>query len=391
MQIDRIILIVLDSAGIGELPDAAKYGDVGSNTIVNIAKAVGGLKTPNLGKLGLGNIAEIEGVPASASPEGCYGKMDELSAGKDTTTGHWEIAGLKLEVPFPTYPKGFPQEVISSFEEAAGRKAIGNKAASGTEIIKELGEEHVKTGNLIVYTSADSVFQIAAHEDIVPIEELYSICKKTRELLMGKHSVCRVIARPFIGKIGEFKRTPRRHDYALKPSGETVLDLINKKGLKVYGVGKIYDIFTGQGVSETVSTVSNHDGINKTLDFMKSVNEGLIFTNLVDFDMLYGHRNDIEGYANALKEFDERLPEITGAMRENDLLIITADHGCDPTFPGTDHTREYIPLLVYGKNIKKGVNLGVRESFADIAATAGDFLGTEAVPNGRSFRKEIVN
>ncbi|HPZ09128.1 MAG TPA: phosphopentomutase [Candidatus Eremiobacteraeota bacterium] len=390
MKVDKIVLIVMDSVGIGELPDAHKYGDIGSNTLANIGKSVGGLKLPNLGKLGLGNIAEIMGVPPSDNPVGSYGKMAERSPGKDTTTGHWEIAGIVLDTPFPTYPYGFPEEVISAFEKAVGKKAIGNKAASGTEIIKELGEEHMKTGNLIVYTSADSVFQIAAHEEIVPVEELYNICKKARSLLTGKHCLSRVIARPFIGKPGSFQRTPRRHDYSVKPFGDTILDLLIKKGLKVYGVGKIWDIFSGQGVSETISTVSNQDGVNKTLNFMKTVSEGLIFTNLVDFDMLYGHRNNFEGYASSLQEFDGRIPDIMDALGERDIIMITADHGCDPTTPGTDHTREYIPLLVYGKMVKSGVNLGVRTSFADIAATVGDLFETEPSPNGISFKKEII-
>ena len=389
MTADRIILIIMDSVGIGELPDANKYGDTGSNTLVNIAQAVGGLKLPNLASLGLGNIAEIKGVPSTDNPLGAFGKMAEKSAGKDTNTGHWEIAGLKIDKPFPTYPDGFPKEVIEEFEKVTGRKAIGNKAASGTEIIKELGEEHMKTGNPIVYTSADSVFQIACHEEVIPVEELYDICKKSRAILKGDHAVCRVIARPFIGEPGSFQRTPRRHDYSIKPFGETILNFIEKKGLKVYGVGKIWDIFSGQGVSETVSTKSNEDGVNKTIDFMKSVSKGLIFTNLVDFDMLYGHRNNPEGYADCLEEFDRRLPEIIELMGEKDIMIITADHGCDPTFPTTDHTREYIPLLVYGKMVKP-IDLKIRESFSDIGATIGELLDTAPPSNGKSFKDIII-
>lgn len=391
MKINRVILIVMDSVGIGDMPDADKYGDKGSNTLVNTAKAVGGLNIPNLASLGLGNITAIEGVKPQENPAGIYGKMKEASAGKDTTTGHWEIAGLKIEKPFPTYPDGFPEELLEKFEKATGRKAIGNKAASGTEIIKELGEIHMETGSPIVYTSADSVFQIACHEDIIPIEELYEICRKSRAFLTGEHAICRVIARPFIGKAGAFERTPRRHDYSIKPFADTVLDLIEKRGEKVYGVGKIWDIFSGQGVSETVSTISNQDGVNKTLEFMKKVKKGLIFTNLVDFDMLYGHRNNPRGYADCLQEFDGRLPEILKSLGEEDLLLITADHGCDPTYHHTDHTREYIPLLVYGKKIKGGLNLGIRNSFADIGATIGEIFETEPVANGESFKKEILN
>ena len=390
MEINRAILIVMDSAGIGEMPDADKYGDVGSNTLVNIARTVGGLNVPNLEKLGLGHIEKIKGISSSCEAMGIYGKMQEKSAGKDTTTGHWEITGLILKTPFPTYPNGFPEEVISAFEKITGKKAIGNKPASGTEIIKELGEEHVKTGNPIVYTSADSVFQIACHEEIIPIKELYDMCKKARSVLTGNHCVGRVIARPFTGQVGSFQRTPRRHDYAVKPFEPTVLDFIEEKGLKVYGVGKIYDIFAGQGVSETISTKNNQDGINRTIEFMKSVEKGFIFTNLVDFDMLYGHRNDPKGYANCIEEFDRRLPEIIDLLRDDDILMITADHGCDPTVPGTDHTREHIPILVYGKKLKRGLNLGLRESFADIGATIGEIFKTEPVKNGKSFLSEII-
>jgi len=390
MLADRVILIVMDSVGIGALPDAHKYGDVGSNTLVNIAKAVGGLKVPNLASLGLGNIEKIEGVKPPEKPLGAYGKMAEQSAGKDTNTGHWEIAGLKIDTPFPTYPDGFPESLLKEFERVTGRKAIGNKAASGTEIIKELGVEHMKTGNPIVYTSADSVFQIACHEDIIPVEELYEICKKSRAILTGEHAICRVIARPFTGEPGNFQRTPRRHDYSVKPFGKTVLDFIEEKGLKVYGVGKIWDIFSGQGVSETVSTKSNQDGVDKTIDFMKSVSEGLIFTNLVDFDMLYGHRNNARGYADCLEEFDKRLPEIMNLLGPKDILILTADHGCDPTFPTTDHTREYIPLLVYGKSVKPGVNLKTRNSFSDIGATIGKLFDTRPPAKGTDFIAEII-
>lgn len=390
MNAERVILIVLDSVGIGELPDADKYGDRGSNTLVNTAKAIGGLKVPNLQSLGLGNIADIQGVPPAENPKGAYGKMAEKSQGKDTTTGHWEIGGLVLDTPFPTYPDGFPEEVITAFEKAVGRKTIGNKAASGTEIIKELGEEHVKTGNPIVYTSADSVFQIACHEEIVPIEGLYDMCKKARALLTGKHHVGRVIARPFIGEPGSFQRTPRRHDYSAEPFGKTILDILKEEGYGVYGVGKIWDIFAGHGITESVTSKSNQEGIDKTIEFIKTADMGLIFTNLVEFDMLYGHRNDPKGYGKCLEEFDERLPEIISNMKDNDILIITADHGCDPTTPSTDHSREYIPLLVYGDKIKKGVNLGTKSSFADIAATIADIFNTKKTLKGESFKEEII-
>jgi phosphopentomutase len=316
--------------------------------------------------------------------------MDEKSQGKDTTTGHWEIGGLVLETPFPTYPDGFPDEVITAFEKATGRKAIGNKAASGTEIIKELGEEHVKTGNPIVYTSADSVFQIACHEGIIPIEDLYEMCKKSRALLTGKHHVGRVIARPFTGEAGSFQRTPRRHDYSAEPFGKTILDILKEKGYGVYGVGKIWDIFAGHGITESVTSKSNQEGIDKTIELIKTASKGLIFTNLVEFDMLYGHRNDPRGYGRCLEEFDRRLPEIISNMKDNDILIITADHGCDPTTPSTDHSREYIPLLVYGNKIKNGVNLDIRSSFADIAATIADLFNTEKPLNGKSFKEEIL-
>jgi len=388
--IARVILIVLDSAGIGALPDAPNYGDEGANTLVNLARAVGGLRLPYMGSLGLSNIADIAGVSPAVNPAGCYGKMAEISPGKDTTTGHWEIAGLILDKPFPVYPKGFPQELISSFINRVHRGVLGNKVASGTEIIAELGAEHMLTGYLIVYTSADSVFQIAAHEEIISVEELYRICRVARDMLTGKHAVARVIARPFTGRPGSFQRTPRRHDFSLPPFGPTILDGLKENGYSVLAVGKINDIFAGRGITKSLSTTDNMDGIDKTLVFMREENEpGLIFTNLVDFDMIYGHRNDAGGYAQALAAFDCRLPEIIGALKDNDILFITADHGCDPTTPGTDHTREYVPLLVFGSKVSPGVNLGVRKTFADVAATIMELFHLSA-PNGTSFAKEVL-
>ncbi len=382
-KINRVTLIVLDSAGVGELPDAADYGDKGANTFGNLARAAGGLKLPNMEKMGLGNIIDIQGVsPVEAPESSAYGKASEASSGKDTTIGHWEIAGIIKKNPFPTYPNGFPKEIIEEFESKTGRKVIGNCVASGTQIIEELGDEHVETGALIVYTSADSVFQIAAHEEIVPIDELYRYCEIAREML----SVGRVIARPFIGKSGEYTRTSNRHDYSIEPEGDTVLDRLKSAGKDVLGVGKIYDIFAGRGLTDYVRSKSNMDGVDKTIEYLKQDNKGLIFTNLVDFDMSFGHRRDVQGYKNALEEFDARLPEIMSHMKEDDVLMLTADHGCDPTHKGTDHTREYIPILVHGKGIQ-GANLGVRNSFADIANTIEEML-LGSSPEG-SFAKEL--
>jgi phosphopentomutase len=385
----RLILIVMDSAGAGELPDASNYGDEGSNTLGNIAAAIDGFSLPNLEMLGLGFIEGLEMYSRNVSPKACYGKMAEKSPGKDTTTGHWEIAGVILDRPFPVYPDGFPPSVMEEFEKSISRKTLGNYPASGTEIIKELGEEHIRTGYPIVYTSADSVFQIAAHEEVIPVDKLYEMCRIARKILSGEHAVGRVIARPFIGKDGNFTRTERRHDFSLEPTGVSVLDKIKEKGLQVRGVGKINDIFAGRGLTHTVTIKNNMDGVDKTIDFMKEEFSGLIFTNLVDFDMHYGHRNDIAGYANALKEFDARLPEIVQNMKEEDILIITADHGCDPTIEGTDHTREYVPLLVYGEKIKKGVDLGIRSTFADIAQTLAELLEIQHDFKGKSFLKDV--
>lgn len=385
----RVMLIVLDSVGVGALPDAHLYGDEGSNTLGNIARRVK-LALPNLGKLGLGNIVPIEGIAPAADPLGAFGKMAELSPGKDTTTGHWEMAGIVLEKPFPIYPEGFPEEIINAFEERTGRKVLGNKPASGTVIIEELGAEHLATGKPIVYTSADSVFQIAAHEEVIPLEELYEMCRIAREILQGEHAVGRVIARPFVGTPGKFQRTANRHDYSIEPPSPTMLELIKDRGLEVVGIGKIGDIYSGKGLTKSVPTKGNADGIDRTLAAWQSVKAGLVFTNLVDYDMKYGHRNDVEGYAAALEEFDGRLPEIMGQLNEEDLLIITADHGCDPTMPGTDHTREYVPLLIYGDKVKAGTGVGIRKTFADVGATVTGYLGAGAPPNGTCMLPEII-
>lgn len=386
----RAILLILDSVGIGELPDADKYGDTGSNTIANTAKSQGGLKMPNLGKMGLGNIHPIMGVDKEDNPSGAYGKLMESSVGKDTVTGHWEISGCILNEPLNTYPQGFPKEIVDEFEKRIGRKVLGNKVASGTEIIKELGEEHMKTGYPILYTSADSVFQIAAHEEIIPLDELYKMCETAREMLTGDWTVGRVIARPFVGESAQtFKRTSNRHDYALDPFCKTILEYVSEAGQTVSCVGKINDIFNGKGVTETVKIVNNMDGIDKSVEAIKRDQNGLLFINLVDFDMLYGHRNDPAGYAKALEDADRRMPEIISAMKDDDILIITADHGCDPTTESTDHSREYIPILVYGKDVKPG-NIGIRKSFTDIGKTILDYLGVKNTLNGESFLEKLI-
>ncbi|MCY6483132.1 phosphopentomutase [Clostridium aestuarii] len=389
-MIDRVIWIVLDSVGMGELPDAEKYGDVGSNTIGNISKALGGLKLPNMEKLGLGNIDGMQGVNKIESPLGCYARLAEMSNGKDTTTGHWEMGGIYSEKPFPTYPNGFPKEVVDAFESAIERKMIGNKPASGTAIIEELGEEHIKTGKPIVYTSADSVFQIAAHEEVIPLEELYNMCQIARNILQGEHAVARVIARPFVGELGNFTRTPNRRDFSLTPPYNTVLDNLKNNNLNVMAVGKIEDIFCGQGITEAIHTKDNMDGVDQTLNYMKQNKKGIIFTNLVDFDMKWGHRNNVKDYGRGLEEFDARLPEILDAMQESDVLFINADHGCDPTRPGTDHTREYVPFLAYGKTLKADVNLGTRKTFSDIGQTTAEILSVEPIRYGESFLEEIT-
>lgn len=388
--IQRIIVIVLDSVGIGELPDAAAYGDEGSDTLGNLSRAVGGLPLPHFQSLGLGNIAELAGIPPSSTPLASFGKMAERSAGKDTTTGHWELMGLVLEEPFPTYPKGFPEDVVAEFTRRVGRDILGNIPASGTQIIEDFGAEHLATGKPIVYTSADSVFQIAAHEDVIPIEQLYWMCEQARDMLRGKHGVGRVIARPFIGQPGHFTRTPRRKDFSRIPHRPTMLDVAKAHGLPVTFVGKIDNIFANQGVTGGTHTTTDMAGVDATIAYMRSQANGIIFTNLCDFDMLYGHRNNIEGYAQALRDVDARIPEMLAAMRPDDALIITADHGCDPTTPSTDHSREYVPLLVYGASLKPGVNLGIRETFADVAATIAEFFSLEPPKWGTSFASLLL-
>lgn len=389
-HIDRAIVVVLDSVGVGELPDAADYGDSGANTLAHVAGAVGGLRLPNLERMGVGRIIPIPGVAAVTEPTASYGRMAELSAGKDTTTGHWELMGVITEHPFPTYPGGFPDQVIREFESRIGRRTLGNTVASGTEIIKRLGDEHVRTGFPIVYTSADSVFQIACHEAVVPVEELYEMCAEARRLLVNPHNVQRVIARPFEGESGRFVRTPRRRDFALEPPAPTLLDLIAGTGDEVIGIGKIEDVFAHRGVTASLHTSSNADSISATVDVLESGRGRLVLANLVDFDTLYGHRNDAEGYARALREFDDALPKMLGALREGDALAITADHGCDPTTSGTDHTREYVPLLICGGRLRSGVDLGVRSSFCDLAATLAELLDVGGVNCGVSFARDLL-
>jgi phosphopentomutase len=385
----RVILIVLDSVGIGELPDADLYGDIGSNTLGNIALVYPKLNIPNLTNLGLGNIDPLNALPKTDRPQAAYGKAAERSAGKDTTTGHWEIAGVILDKPFPTFTKnGFPDSFIQRFEEAIGLKTIGNISASGTAIINDLGDEHVKTGHPIVYTSADSVFQVAMHEEVIPIEKQYEICKIARDMLVDDLEVGRVIARPFLGSSGQYYRTKNRKDYATLPP-YTVLDAIKEKGLGVYSIGKIIDIFAEKGITRYKKTKNNKEGILETIEAMKSSNEALIFTNLVDFDMEFGHRRDVVGYAKSLEEFDSYMPEIIENLREDDLLIITADHGNDPTAAGTDHTREYIPILNYGKSVKSGEYFEPRDSFADIAATIAEYLNVDYKSSGASYWYKI--
>jgi phosphopentomutase len=379
----RVLLIVLDSVGIGEMPDSASYGDTGANTLGNIAREQKGLNLPNLALLGLGNIMRIEGVPPVSCAHAHYGKMAELSPGKDTTTGHWEIAGIVLQEPFSLFPEGFPSEITDEFIRETGFGILGNKAASGTEIIAELGEEHQKTGKLIVYTSADSVFQIAAHEETVPLSRLYEACVKARNML-DRHRVARVIARPFTGRPGSYKRTYNRMDYSMLPPHDTLLDILLNHSIPVIGIGKIKNIFAERGVSVSIHTEGNTDGIEKTIEALKQYDEGLIFVNLVDFDMLYGHRNDVSGYAKALEEFDSRFPEILCSAGMDTVMIITADHGCDPTLTwSTDHTREYVPLLICHSQIKSGKNLGILSTFADVGQTIANIFRVEPQENGR--------
>ncbi|NQX69042.1 phosphopentomutase [Paenibacillus alba] len=387
---ERIFLIVLDSVGIGELPDASQYNDIGAHTLGHIAETLHGLHLPHMAALGLGNIEELKGIPAAASPRGLYGKMNEISIGKDTTTGHWELMGLKVEVPFQTYPQGFPAPLIHTFEQRIGRKVIGNIPASGTEILDEYGKLHLETGSVIVYTSADSVLQIAAHEDIVPLEELYRICEAARELtLVDEYFVGRVIARPFTGQPGAWERTSNRRDYSVKPLGPTVLNALNESDFDVIGIGKISDIYADEGITKSIKTKSNMDGVDKLLQTLDAEFSGLCFTNLVDFDALYGHRRDPKGYGQALEQFDAKLPEIYQKLRETDLLILTADHGNDPIHHGTDHTREYVPLLVFHHGLRESRSLGIRNSFADVGATVADNFKVPMPLYGTSFLSNL--
>ena len=384
-----MIWIVLDSVGIGAMPDAAAYGDpAGGDTLGNIAR-IRGLALPNLARLGLGNIKSLAGIAPADRASAAYGRCALASPGKDTTTGHWEMVGIHLAKPFPLYPNGFPPEIMTEFERRIGRASLGNKAASGTEIIRELGEEHMRTGSPIVYTSADSVFQIAAHEEVIPLWELYKICETAREILRGPHEVGRVIARPFLGSPGSFQRTANRHDYAVPPPRGMLLDRLDERGVPVHSVGKIFDVFLGRGIRESDKTKSNADGMAKTRAAMNSTECGLIFVNLVDFDQQYGHRNDIEGYGAALEQFDAWLPEFEAALGPDDLAIFTADHGCDPSIPGTDHSREYVPLLASGPKVKGGVDLGLRASLSDIGQTVAANFGAE-IAHGTSFLSQIL-
>ena len=390
MRIQRVFLLILDGVGVGALPDAAQYHDVGSNTLSNTAKQVHGLNLPNLQKLGLGNIIRIKGVPAEENPLGDFGKAIEVSAGKDSTTGHWEIMGIVNEFPFPTYPPagGFPKDVIDAFIQKTGCKGVlGNKAASGTEIINELGEEHMKTHFPIVYTSADSVFQIAAHEKIYPIEELYKMCEIARnEILIGKHRVGRVIARPFIGdRNGNFERTGHRKDFSVNPPSSTVMDLLTAHDIPVIGVGKIEDLFNFQGITESIHTPHNQETMDMILSYCEQIDRGLIFANLPDFDTLWGHRNNFKSFASGLEKFDSWLPQLFDRLTETDIIMLTADHGCDPTTKSTDHSREYIPILVYGKSIKSGIDIGVRKTFADIGTTIAEMFQIKGTGKGTGF------
>lgn len=384
----RVIWIVLDSVGIGEMPDAAAYGDAGSDTLGNIARKRR-LNLPNLARLGLGNIKPLVNIPAAEEPEAAFGHCALASPGKDTTTGHWEMVGIHLTKPFPLYPHGFPAEIMDDFERWIGRGTLGNYPASGTEIIKELGEEHMRTGKPIIYTSADSVFQVAAHEEVIPLWELYKICETARAILRGPHEVGRVIARPFVGSPGAFTRTANRKDYAVPPPKGMLLDQLESRKIPVWSVGKIFDIFLGRGIQEHEKTKNNADGMTKTIEMLDELDRGLLFVNLVDFDQLYGHRNDVEGYANALEEFDSWLPCLYNRLSDHDLLIVTADHGCDPTTPSTDHSREYVPLLAYRPLNPHGFDLGLRSTLSDIGQTVAENFGAR-ISEGASFLQAIA-
>ncbi|MCS6951829.1 MAG: phosphopentomutase [Bryobacterales bacterium] len=388
MSFRRVIWVVLDSVGIGEMPDAAEYGDAGSDTLGNLAR-VRPLRLPHLCRLGLANIKPLAGLDPAREPLGAFGRCASASPGKDTTTGHWEMAGIHLSRPFPLYPNGFPRELIEEFERRIGRKTLGNVPASGTEIIERLGTEHLRTGSPIVYTSADSVFQVAAHEDVIPLWELYKICETARELLRGEHEVGRVIARPFVGQPGAFTRTANRKDFAVPPPPGMLLDKLEERGVTVHTVGKIFEVFLGRGIQIYDKTRDNADGMAKTLEALEETPAGLIWTNLVDFDQLYGHRNNVEGYAAALEAVDAWLPSLMQRMREDDLLILCADHGCDPTTPSTDHSREYVPLLVWGPKTRRGVALGTRPTLADIGQTVAAIFGVR-IEKGESFLEAIL-
>ncbi len=388
-RIKRAILVVLDGVGAGANPDAHAYGDDGASSLEHCAQAIGGLELPNLGSIGLGNITPILGTPPIERAKGGYGRMAEAGAGKDSVTGHWEITGVVLQKALPTYPHGFPADVVEQFEHAIGRKVLGNKPASGTEIIKELGEEHVRTGRPILYTSADSVFQVAAHQDVIPLEELYHMCKLARNMLTGENAVGRVIARPFIGTPGNFKRTEHRRDFSLAPPGTTLLDILKESGKEVIGIGKIEDLFAGRGLTQREHTETNRDGMAATLRWLERDFTGLLFVNLVEFDMLWGHRRDSQGYAQALREVDSWFAQVQQVMRPDDAIFFSADHGVDPTYRGSDHTREEVPLLAYGKPVRAGVNLGVRATFADLGQTLAQALGVEPLAAGTSFAGEL--
>jgi len=388
-RIKRAILVVLDGVGAGANPDAHAYGDDGASSLEHCAQAIGGLELPNLGSIGLGNITPILGTLPIERAKGGYGRMAEAGAGKDSVTGHWEITGVVLQKALPTYPHGFPADVVEQFEHAIGRKVLGNKPASGTEIIKELGEEHVRTGRPILYTSADSVFQVAAHQVVIPLEELYHMCRLARNMLTGENAVGRVIARPFIGTPGNFKRTEHRRDFSLAPPGTTLLDILKESGKEVIGIGKIEDLFAGRGLTQREHTETNRDGMAATLRWLERDFTGLLFVNLVEFDMLWGHRRDSQGYAQALREVDSWFAQVQQVMRPDDAIFFSADHGVDPTYRGSDHTREEVPLLAYGKPVRAGVNLGVRATFADLGQTLAQALGVEPLAAGTSFAGEL--
>lgn len=389
-MIRRAILVVLDGVGVGANPDAAAYGDEGASSLEHCAQAIGGLELPHLGSIGLGNITSIMGTPPRADVSGSYGRMASAAAGKDSTTGHWEMTGVVLQQPLPTYPHGFPADLVAQFEQAIGRKVIGNTVASGTEVIKVFGEEHMRTGSPILYTSADSVFQVAAHQDIIPLETLYKMCETARGILTGENAVGRVIARPFVGVPGAFKRTEHRRDFSLAPLGITLLDQLKKAGKDVIGLGKIEDLFAGRGLTQADHTETNRDGMDVTLRWLKRDFEGLLFVNLVEFDMLWGHRRDSHGYAQALREVDSWFAQVQQAMRPDDVIFFTADHGVDPTYRGTDHTRECVPLLAYGQPLRTSIHLGTRSTFADLGQTLAEMLNVEKLAVGTSFAQELV-